>query len=386
MGGAQEVVRRISEGLVRRGHEVTVATTKLAERTETVLNGVRIIEFDISGNAVRGLKGEVDRYQRFLLDGDFDLAMNYAAQQWATDVALPLLGNLPYPAILAPCGFSGLHNPMYTRYFQQMPQALGGYSHLVFHASAYQDIEFARRHGMDHYTIIPNGASREEFLQTKTSFRETHGIPSDDLLLLSVGSHTGEKGHRAAIEAFRRADISPAVLVIVGNLVVGQGCLPDCRRRARWVNWTSFGRKRVLLLDIPRDEVVAAYQAADLFVFPSNVECSPIVLYEAMASRTPFVTTACGNAEEIVQWGGGGIVVPTDRVGDGRVECKIPELAQRIETLARRDGERLRLGEAGHAAWLESFTWEGIVERYERLYRQVLHGTDMAQAAATAEL
>jgi L-malate glycosyltransferase len=52
-------------------------------------------------------------------------------------------------------------------------------------------------------------------------------------------------------------------------------------------------------------ETVAAYQAADLFLFPSDIERSPVVLFEAMASRTPFLTTAVGNAEEIFGWSGG---------------------------------------------------------------------------------
>ena len=73
VGGAQEVVRQISEQLVSRGHEVTVATTKLAVRRDAVINGVRIESFAISGNAVRGCTGEVDRYREFLRTGNFDI-------------------------------------------------------------------------------------------------------------------------------------------------------------------------------------------------------------------------------------------------------------------------------------------------------------------------
>src|SRR6266852_226466 len=96
-GGAQEVVRQISEELVKRGHEVTVATKKLAARENVSLNGVRIKEFAISGNSVRGCTGEIGRYQEFLRAGDFDVMMNYAAQQWATDLVYPMLDQLPYP-------------------------------------------------------------------------------------------------------------------------------------------------------------------------------------------------------------------------------------------------------------------------------------------------
>ena len=52
VGGAQEVVRQISERLVQRGHEVKVATTVHPGRSAKIINGVRIAEFDIKGNSV----------------------------------------------------------------------------------------------------------------------------------------------------------------------------------------------------------------------------------------------------------------------------------------------------------------------------------------------
>ena len=100
VGGAQEVVKQVSEQLVKRGHHVTVATTKLAERTTCAINGVHIEEFEIAGNAVRGFHGNVQSYQELLLNSDFDVMMNYAAQQWATDLVFPLLDRLRYRKVL----------------------------------------------------------------------------------------------------------------------------------------------------------------------------------------------------------------------------------------------------------------------------------------------
>src|SRR6266545_6107539 len=90
-GGAQAVFRQVSEELVGRGHDVTVATTRLPHRRETELGGVRIEEFDVSGNAVRGLDGEVERYRSFVAEGGFDVVMPYAAQPWTTAALLPAL-------------------------------------------------------------------------------------------------------------------------------------------------------------------------------------------------------------------------------------------------------------------------------------------------------
>ena len=59
VGGVQQVIQQLAERLVVRGHEVTIATTKLPTRLFSELNGVTIREFKISGNLVRGMEGTV---------------------------------------------------------------------------------------------------------------------------------------------------------------------------------------------------------------------------------------------------------------------------------------------------------------------------------------
>jgi len=308
VGGAQEVVKQLSERLAARGHNVTVATTRLPKPRPREINGVKIEEFDIAGNAVRGMRGEIERYQKFLLEGKFDIMMNYAAQQWTMDAAFPVLERLPYCKVMIPCGFSGLFDPHYKSYFYFLPMVMKHYDHFIFHAGEYRDIDFARQNGFTQLSIIPNGAAEDEFNVGHTNFRQQYGISEDVPLLLTVGSHTGIKGHSLAMRAFQRLNIQKGVLVIIGNIYswsspheffyrplidnlkdlrfytaakmiikallggIAPGCVPPCRMRSRWINLTGFGRKKVLLLDPTREDVVAAYHAADLFVFGSNLE------------------------------------------------------------------------------------------------------------------
>jgi L-malate glycosyltransferase len=408
VGGAQEVVRQLSERLAARGHHVTVATTRLPERRSREINGVRIEEFDISGNAVRGIHGEVERYQKFLLEGKFDIMMNYAAQQWTMDAAFPVLERIPYSKVMIPCGFSGLFDPYFKSYFYFLPLVMRYYDHFIFHAEEYRDIDYARQNGFTNLSIIPNGAGANEFSRAPANFRQRYGIPEDVPLLLTVGSHTGIKGHSLVMKAFQRLKIDEGVLVIIGNVIswgspqelfyrplveyikdvrfhtaakimikamlggIAPGCLPHCRTYSRWVNLTGLGKKKVLLLDPPRPDVVSAYHAADLFVFGSNLEYSPLVLFEATASRTPFVTLGCGNAREIAEWTGGGVVAPTFTLENGNVEGRPALFAQTIEQLLNDTPKRKQLAERGYAAWQERFTWESIVLQYEALYQELI--------------
>jgi glycosyltransferase involved in cell wall biosynthesis len=371
-GGAQEVVRRVSEGLVARGHEVTVATTDLKERGSSTLNRVEIRGFKVSGNAVRGCAGETERYRDFLLSGRFDVMMNYAAQQWATDLVYPILSQIPYRKTLAPCGFSGLFDPAYRSYFHELPGILKKYDHLIFHSNSGRDVQFVRQHGIDNGSLIPNGASLDEFSAVHPGFRAQYRIPPDQALLLTVGSHTGAKGHRVVMEAFRRARIGPATLIIIGNTLGSPGCLPRCKAQARFVNLATFGKKRVLLLDRPRAEVITAYQAADIFLFGSNIECSPIVLFEAAASGTPFISTACGNAAEIAEWTQSGVIVRTTQDGDGSVRARASSIADAIEDLLGDRSRLEKLRRSGSESWTKSFTWEHIALEYERVYLKLL--------------
>jgi L-malate glycosyltransferase len=368
-GGAQAVVRHVSRELVRRGHEVTVATTRLAHRTEKELDGARIEEFEVSGNAVRGLSGEIERYRSFAAEGGFDVLMTYAAQQWTTDGLLPVLERLDCGTVLAPCGFSGLEDPAYAGYFDKLPERLARFDELIFHSDSYQDIAFARRAGLENLNVVPNGAGREEFEDLDTDFRETHGIDRDEPLLLTVGPHNWRKGHALAIEGFSRAETGGGTLVVIGNRPLRLGCQWDCRRRAISTRIGSRGRKRVRVLDVPRAEVLASYKAADLFAFGSQIEASPLVLYEAAASATPFVSTAVGNAEEIAEWTGGGVVVPSER-RDGLVMADADAFAAEVTRLWRDPESRSRLAESGRRRWLAEFTWDRIAERYESVYER----------------
>jgi glycosyltransferase involved in cell wall biosynthesis len=127
--------------------------------------------------------------------------------------------------------------------------------------------------------------------------------------------------------------------------------------------------KTVLKTHLPRDDTVQAFMNADLFVFASNVEYSPLVLFEAAAAGTPFLTVPVGNSEEIARWTGGGVVCPAelDARGYTRVDPKV--LAKHIARLLD-DPDRLReLGAAGRRAWETDYNWKAIAKRYEAVLR-----------------
>jgi glycosyltransferase involved in cell wall biosynthesis len=368
VGGAQEVIKQISDQLTSRGHEVIIATSFHKERKNTSINNSKVSQFNIWGNNIKGFHGEISYYQQFLLDNNFDIMLNYAAQQWATDLTFPMLNKLSYPKILAPVGFSKLKSKEYASYFSSLPKYLEEYNHFIFHSNTYQDINFVKNNGFNNYSVISNGASKKEFLNADHSFRTRYKINQNHPMLLTVGNHTRKKGHTKTIFAFLSSKIGSSTLIIIGKRTHWKGCHLDCFLLSKFVELATHGSKRVLLLDIPRRDVVAAFWAADLFIFPSNIEYSPLVLFEAMASKTPFIASDCGNTKEIVKWSNGGIVLPSFAIGNGYIDVKIKDLINSIEELISNPAKRESMAINGFNSWINNFTWEIIASKYENLY------------------
>jgi len=375
VGGMQEVVRQISERLAALGHEVTVATSRARGRESGRLNGVAIAEFAVKGSAVSGYRGDAASYTDFLLGSEFDVVTNFAAQQWATDLMLPIIERVRGKKVLVPTGFSGLYSPRYARYFAQMPGYLKQYDMNVFLSEEYRDIDFARSHGVANTVLIPNGAGEDEFLaEPAAGLRQKLGIPAAHRLIINVGSHTGLKGHAEAMAIFDAARLTDTTLLLIGNSY-WNGCGKICGCKSLFLNrrrqWRQSG-KRLIVSALTRSETVAAYREADLFLFPSRIECSPIVLFECMASRTPFLTTEVGNAAEIIRWSCGGMLLPTEVSRDGYSKARVPESVALLELVCADDPLRREMADAGFAAWRQRFTWEKITRQYERLYAELV--------------
>lgn len=364
----QEVVKRLSEGFVKSGHEITVATSYHPER---VSGKIAIEEFHLGGNLVQGISGsdeEIIRYKNFVLKGDFDIIVIYAAQQWSCDLLLTILPHIKAKKVFVPTGFSGLGNPDYDDYFKMMPAWLKAFDLNIFHTDEYRDHRFAKDHEVKG-VIIPNGASEEEF--SKVDIHKSE----EQLRLVHIGNHTGQKGHDELISLYSQAKINlPSELIIMGQHKLKSRCYLTCKLQALIKNIIfsiSKTKKKIILKEGGREKVLEELGKANLFVFPSNIECSPVVLYEALATKTPFLASYVGNSNEIAQWTGGGDILPTN-IMNGRSRIDIHKSITRLESYCNDAEKRKSLGENGYKSWKERFTWEKIIQEYLTHFESIM--------------
>ncbi|MFO0323141.1 MAG: glycosyltransferase family 4 protein [Bacteroidota bacterium] len=371
VGGMQEVVKQLSERLAQLGHEVIVVTRFHPDRKFVELNGVKIKTFNIIGNPKKVETDEDQVYINFLLNLKADIITFFAAQQWATNLALPILKRINAKKVSIPTGYSGLYLKEFKDYFEEMKTWIHDYDMNVYLSNDYRDINFARKNNVSKITIIPNGAAADEFLpDSRINIRKEFNIPENHFLLLLVGSYTGWKGHKEAVEIFLKSKIKNGTLLMIGNNYEYYKRQYIKHPKLAWLTFVNLllGKKQIIFNYLSREQTVAAYKQSNLFLFPSIIECSPIVLFECAAAKLPFLATDVGNSIEIAQWTKGGEIMPTTKNNEGFSHVIINKGVQKLNELYDDKNKRDKMANESHLIWKEKFSWEIITKQYETLY------------------
>lgn len=208
--------------------------------------------------------------------------------------------------------------------------------------------ELARQAGIDERRVrrIDNGVDLERFRPAaaaeRAAARAALGLPADGPLALCVGHFAPEKGQRELLAAWARGPARAGVLAFAGalsssNPEVDAGYAASVRADA-----AALGLGDRVAFFGHREDVAAAYRAADLFAFASVREGRPNVVLEAMASGLPCVVhRLSGITDDLVADGASGRLVA---IGDG------DGLARALAEVAGDPALRAAWGEAARQA------------------------------------
>ncbi len=169
--------------------------------------------------------------------------------------------------------------------------------------------------------------------------RLTDGNP-DELLVLYVGRHSPEK--RLDLIRDPLASVPGARLAMVG----GGPSHEQLKKHFRGTRTTFPGFMR-------GEELVDAYRAADVFLFPSTTETFGLVALEAMACGVPVIAANTGGVLDIIRDGENGLLFNPERPA---------EIGALLRRLQQQPALRERLAEQGlqHA---RSRSWQSTMDQ-----------------------
>lgn len=352
-GGIASYVVTLARGLVRRGHDVLVASS----------GGDRVADLEEAGGrhyrVPLGVKCEVHpkiflsllRLSRLVREEKVDIVH---AQTRSTQVCASMLSGVT-GTIFVSTGH-GFFKPRWNRrIFPAWGRAVVAISPQV----ARHLVEDLRVPEKD-VTIVPNGIDLDRYHplgnQEKKEGRRRWGIEEEAPLVGIVARLSDVKGHRYLLEAM------PAVRQAVSHvqcLIVGVG--PEGERLKAQASSAGMDRYVRFLHVVNKTEEILPL--LDVFVLPSLHEGLGLSAMEAGACGVPVVASHVGGIPEVVR----------DRETGSLIPPKDPAaLADAIIRLLRDPSRMDSLGMRARSVALERFSAEKMVDETIRFYGRVL--------------
>jgi glycosyltransferase involved in cell wall biosynthesis len=206
--------------------------------------------------------------------------------------------------------------------------------------------------------VIPNGVDLEQFRfldVPKNDLREEFGLSGIGFLIGMVARFMPFKNHAGVLRALpklHKAGID-AHLALAGS-----GPLRDQLRTLS--ESLGIADKVHFLGNI--NQTCRFLNSLDVFVSNSfSGEGLSLALLEAMACGVPVAATAVAEHPNVLDGGRAGSLIPPENE-DALVEALLH--------LAKHPEVRTSLGEAGHQRVLDRYSYDGMMEAYQQLYRR----------------
>ena len=393
-GGAELHLKKISEALVCRGHEVTVLTFNVPSHWDLlpgrdghlpkseIINGVNVIRLSpqsgLLGNALASwveLKGgwrsaswvfghdgmemllqgpPVFMVIPYILSSNADIvaSMNwYWRSAYHTYLArrlkrFTMVGIPLFHAAQAWC-----ERPIYKKMLASCDAVLVNTSH---------EKKFVQQRGATRAEVTGVGINPTEFEERRGDVaRERYGLGAFPVVGF-VGRQIAKKGVLKLIESMQTVwDWNKEV-----RLVLAGPRHPKEKEIERRIETLSESQKRRIINigSFEEKDKASLFDAFDVFALPSKEESFGIAYLEAWACGKPVLGARMGATRCVINDGVDGLLVDPDDAED---------IARAIvELLSDRD-KREKMGRSGHDKTMARYTWDKVTDRVERLYLEL---------------
>lgn len=244
-------------------------------------------------------------------------------------------------------------------------RAFSRYTDAIFAVSEQLRKDLVAHVGIPHdrIQVLHNGVDLHRFGATqRDQVRHDLGIDADIILIGSVGRLVSVKNYPLLLRAIHRLDNPRLMLMLVGDG-------PERAALETLAENLKINEKVRFLGH--RDDIPQLLGAMDVFVLPSINEGLSNTMLEAMASQVVTVASNVGGAAEIIQNNVNGMLFESEN---------LDELCGKISKLLDDRALRDRLAAEGRSSVLRDFDIDGMVSRYEALYRSVFSATSGLRA------
>lgn len=369
----------LSEGLVRRGHNVSIISTRHPNGKEhEERNGVRLhyLKNTIFGSRRKGWQKEsVKKFLKSHRQQAFDVIWSQSFDAFGLtcsdrrSIRIPIIptlhGSIQQEArtfrtnmlsrILKPQKIiKSLGGLLFSYFVAQRP--LLSFSDRIVTVSPQVTEDIRKWYGWkiaEKCVTVLNGIDTSHFRpdsQQRATIRGKYGIDDNDIVLLTLGRLTHEKGHHLAVEALTQLKAKDIYLKL---LVVGDGE----KREALQQRTRSDGAQRDVIFagQVDNRETAQYYNSADIFLMPTlTVEGLPFTLLEAMSCGKPVIASEIGGNSFVIRNRKNGLLI-----APGNVD----QLMAEIQSLVADDKLAHELGLSARRTVLDAFTVEHMVEK-----------------------
>jgi len=235
---------------------------------------------------------------------------------------------------------------------------------IITHSNTGKDYNWCKNNNVD-VSVIPNSVNFQEFNGQKNNskFKNKYGI-NTKYLILCVANFFPGKGQEFLPLVFRNVyeSIKDFTLVAICSTIKYPLAKYLQENFERSLQVEKFQYR--MLVDIPREDVINAFYDADVFVFPSQQEVAPLVILEAMASRTAWVAQPVGT----IPFLRGGVTTQKgeiDKRGNMLLSKNIlEEFSQNLKNVLTDQSLKTFLGEDGYNDVNKNYNWQIIKKMY----------------------
>lgn len=329
-GGTEKIVSYLADGLVTRGHEVTLFATG-DSKTKARLVSVFPEAIGNSGLSKDDIAKPLAHYQAcYAQAAEFDLIHSHGQY-----LSLPGAAGLATPVLFT------IHGSYYQGETTEEKRAiLAKYKN--FNYISISDNQRGGMPDLNYIVTVYNGLSIDEYPFVKANASD---------YLLWVGRITKKKGPEEAIQTAKRAGLRLEMAAAIDP--IDKKYFDDVIRPQVDGKTVVFHREVGLLT------MAELYGGALAVLFPITWhEPFGLVMIEAMACGTPVVSYNCGSVPEIIENGKTGYVVEPVEGIDG--------LVRGVQNVGYID----RVACRAHVE--KYFSSEIMVDGYEKAYQKVL--------------